>query len=127
MILCAFQTDAAWFVLAYLLSPDVIATSQRTTASLLTNLHSWVAMDKVVAVLRILLEPKRRWAIQVYLHKAILRMLLDTASADRSLFARTNGRSATRCKFTAMSAAKWSSSPSARWRRPTRTSPASRG
>jgi hypothetical protein len=88
VILCVFQTDAAWFVLAYLLSPEVIATSQRTTASILTNLHSWVSMDKVVAVLRILLEPKRRWAIQVFLHKAILRLLLDTASAEaRSLFA----------------------------------------
>ncbi|MDP3273561.1 MAG: hypothetical protein Q8Q09_00095 [Deltaproteobacteria bacterium] len=88
VILCVFQTDAAWSVLAYLLSPEVIATSQRTTASILTNLHSWVAMDKVVAVLRILLEPKRRWAIQVFLHKAILRLLLDTASPEaRSLFA----------------------------------------
>lgn len=88
VILCVFQTDAAWFVLAFLLSPEVIATSQRTTASILTNLHAWVSMDKVVAVLRILLEPKRRWAIQVVLHKAILRLLLDTPSAEaKSLFA----------------------------------------
>ncbi len=88
VILCVFQTDAAWFVLAFLLSPDVIATSQRTTASILTNLHAWVSMDKVVAVLRILLEPKRRWAIQVVLHKAILRLLLDTPSVEaRSIFA----------------------------------------
>ncbi|MBL8685053.1 MAG: hypothetical protein JNK05_38105 [Myxococcales bacterium] len=88
VILCVFQTDAAWFVLAYLLSPDVIATSQRTTASILTNLHAWVAMDKVVAVLRILLEPKRRWALQVFLHKAILRLLFEAPSAGaRRLFA----------------------------------------
>lgn len=88
VILCAFQTDAAWFVLSFLLSPEVIATSQRTTASLLTNLHSWVPMDRVVAVLRILLEPKRRWAIQVYLHKSIVRMLLETPSDEaRALFA----------------------------------------
>jgi hypothetical protein len=88
VILCVFQTDAAWFVLAYLLSPDVIATSQRTTASILTNLHSWVPMDKVVSVLRILLEPQRRWAIQAFLHKAILRLLLDNPQAEaRRLFA----------------------------------------
>ena len=43
-----FETDAAWFVLAYLLSPEVISSSssRRTTASILTNLHSWVPMDK---------------------------------------------------------------------------------
>lgn len=89
VILSVFQTDAAWSVLAFLLSPEVIATSQRTTASILTNLQSWVPMDRVVAVLRVLLEPKRRWAIQVFLHKAILRLLLDAESAEaRSLFAR---------------------------------------
>ncbi len=45
-------------------------------------------MDKVVAVLRILLEPQRRWALQVFLHKAILRLLFEASSAEaRRLFA----------------------------------------
>ncbi len=81
VILCVFQTDAAWFVLSYLLSPEVVKASQvRTTASILSNLHSWVPMDKVVAVLRVLLEPQRRWALRVSLHKSIVRMLFEAAS-----------------------------------------------
>ena len=89
VILCVFQTDAAWLVLAYLLSPDVIASSPRTIASILSNLHSWVPMDKAVSVLRVLLETERRGALQVFLHKSIVRMLFDTPNAEaRSLFAR---------------------------------------
>lgn len=81
VILCVFQTDAAWFVLSYLLSPEVVKASQvRTTASILSNLHSWVPMDKVVAVLRVLLEPQRRWALRVSLHKSIVRMLFEAAA-----------------------------------------------
>ncbi len=87
VILCVFQTDAAWFVLAFLLSPEVIAASPRTTASILSNLHAWVPMDKAVSVLRVLLQPDRRWAIQTFLHKAILRLLFDANLPEaRALF-----------------------------------------
>jgi hypothetical protein len=81
VILCVFQTDAAWFVLSYLLSPEVVKASQvRTTASILSNLHKWVPVEKVVAVLRVLLEPQRRWALRISLQKSIVRMLFEAAS-----------------------------------------------
>lgn len=89
IILSVFQTDAAWPVLTYLLSPEVMAASAvRTTASILTNLHMWIPMDKVVGVLRTVLEPQRRWAVQVFLHKSILRMLFEAAAHEdaRKLF-----------------------------------------
>ena len=78
VILSVFSTDATWFVLAYLLSPDVISTSpQRTTASILTQMKKWIPVAKVVGVVRILLEPRRRWALKLFLFKSILRLLFD--------------------------------------------------
>lgn len=80
VILRVFKTDGVWFVLSYLLSPGVIASApQRTTATILTNLTKWAPVDRVVSVLRILLEPRRRWAIQSFLHKQIVRLLFDCA------------------------------------------------
>uniref|UniRef100_A0A7S4UTJ4 Uncharacterized protein n=1 Tax=Paramoeba aestuarina TaxID=180227 RepID=A0A7S4UTJ4_9EUKA len=78
VILSVFSTDATWFVLAYLLSPQVISTSpQRTTASILTQMKKWIPVSKVVGVVEILLEPKRRWALHLFLFKSILRLLFD--------------------------------------------------
>ena len=78
VILSVFSTDATWFVLAYLLSPEVISTSpQRTTASILTQMKKWIPVAKVVGVVKILLEPRRRWALKLFLFKSILRLLFD--------------------------------------------------
>ena len=83
MILRVFSTDSAWFILAHLLSPDVIASSpQRTTGAILTNLRLWAPIDRTVAVLRILLEPRRRRAITLFLHKQILRLLFECMDAN---------------------------------------------
>ena len=83
VILGVFKTDAAWFVLAHLLNPDVIASSnQRTTASILTNLKQWVPVHKAVSVLQILLSKQRRWAIKFFLHKSILRMLFECKTEE---------------------------------------------
>ena len=90
VILKVFSTDGTWFILAHLLSPDVIAHSpQRTTAAILTNLRLWAPIDRTVAVLRILLEPRRRHAITLFLHKQILRLLfecMDSNEQARALF-----------------------------------------
>lgn len=90
VILKVFSIDGCWFVLSYLLRPDVIANSpQRTTASILTNLRLWAPIDRTVAVLRILLEPRRRRAISLFLQKQILRLLfecMDSNEAARQLF-----------------------------------------
>ena len=76
VVLCVFETDAAWFVLAFLLRPDVIATfAQRTTASVLNKIAARMHKDSVVTVLSILLSEQRRGAIKTMLHKNIVRML----------------------------------------------------
>ena len=78
VILRVFDTDATWFVLAFLLDPKTIASApQRTTATIVTNLRLWAPVDRAVAVLRVLLEPGRRWAIGHFLHKQILRLLFE--------------------------------------------------
>ena len=78
VILRVFDTDATWFVLAFLLDPKTISSApQRTTATIVTNLRLWAPVDRTVAVLRVLLEPGRRWAIGHFLHKQILRLLFE--------------------------------------------------
>jgi hypothetical protein len=78
VILHVFDTDAMWFVLAFLLDPKTIASApQRTTATLLTKLRLVAPIDRTVAVLRVLLEPRRRKAIGFFLHKQILRLLFE--------------------------------------------------
>lgn len=85
IVLNVFKIDAAWFVLSYLLSPSVIASApHRITASILQNLKTWVPVAKVVSVLRILLEPKRRFALSIFLHKSLLRVLFDCATHNAS-------------------------------------------
>ncbi|KAJ3176688.1 hypothetical protein HDU87_004827 [Geranomyces variabilis] len=90
VILRVFDMDVTWFVLAFLLDPKTIASApQRTTAQILTRLQLWAPVDRTVAVLRILLEPRRRWAIRFFLHKQILRTLFvcgDNSIAARELF-----------------------------------------
>ncbi|KAJ3161925.1 hypothetical protein HDU88_007156 [Geranomyces variabilis] len=90
VILRVFDTDAAWFVLAFLLDPNTIASApQRTTAKILTNLNLWAPVDRTVAVLRVLLEPRRRWAIRFFLHKQIMRTLFECSGKSpvaRDLF-----------------------------------------
>jgi len=90
VILRVFDTDATWFVLAFLLDPQTIERSpQRTTATILTNLRLFVPVDRTVAVLRVLLEPHRRWAIGFFLHKQILRLLFECSDSNavaRALF-----------------------------------------
>ncbi|KAJ3017253.1 hypothetical protein HKX48_003643 [Thoreauomyces humboldtii] len=87
VILRIFDTDATWFVLAFLLDPAVIASApQRTTATILSNLKLWASVDRTVDVLRILLQPGRRSAITFFLHKQILRLLFDCS--DNSAQAR---------------------------------------
>jgi hypothetical protein len=90
VILRVFDTDATWFVLAFLLDPQTIASApQRTTASILTNLRQWAPVDRTVAVLRVLLEPRRRWALGFFLQKQILRLLFECSDANslaRELF-----------------------------------------
>eukprot|EP00923_Selenidium_pygospionis_P038215 GHVN01066765.1.p1 GENE.GHVN01066765.1~~GHVN01066765.1.p1 ORF type:complete len:617 (-),score=122.84 GHVN01066765.1:711-2324(-) len=83
VILSVFKTDAAWPVLGYLLSPEVIATQpQRMTAAVLANIQQWVPADAAVRVLKVLLSPDRRHAVKFALHKAIIRMLFDAGSKD---------------------------------------------
>ncbi|KAI8587758.1 hypothetical protein BDZ88DRAFT_424179 [Geranomyces variabilis] len=90
VILRVFDTDATWFVLAFLLDPNTIASApQRTTAKILTNLNLWAPVDRTVAVLRVLLEPRRRWAIRFFLHKQIMRTLFECSGKSpvaRDLF-----------------------------------------
>ena len=90
VILRVFDTDATWFVLAFLLDPKTIASApQRTTAAIVTNLRLWAPVDRTVAVLRVLLEPSRRWVIGHFLHKQILRLLFecsDQHALARELF-----------------------------------------
>eukprot|EP01060_Flectonema_neradi_P007384 TRINITY_DN15137_c0_g1_i1.p1 TRINITY_DN15137_c0_g1~~TRINITY_DN15137_c0_g1_i1.p1 ORF type:complete len:1724 (+),score=351.63 TRINITY_DN15137_c0_g1_i1:639-5174(+) len=83
IVLTVFQTDSAWNVLAYLLSPDIIKKMpQRTTSSILVNFSKWVHTHKVVGVVGILLAPCRRGVITLLLQKTILRILVQAGTTE---------------------------------------------
>eukprot|EP01061_Rhynchopus_euleeides_P044434 TRINITY_DN7798_c1_g1_i1.p1 TRINITY_DN7798_c1_g1~~TRINITY_DN7798_c1_g1_i1.p1 ORF type:complete len:1905 (+),score=729.26 TRINITY_DN7798_c1_g1_i1:51-5717(+) len=76
VVLTVFRTDAAWHVLAYLLSPAGLASSaQRTAAQVLKKLCGWAPPASAVRVIQRLLAKDRRGAVRLPLHKNILREL----------------------------------------------------
>ena len=83
VVLSVFKTDAAWHVLAHLMTPEALASSaQRTMATVLKNLCKWAPASSAVAVMKRLLGPERRFAVKALLHKNIIRELLASNAPE---------------------------------------------